>query len=263
MHLKSISYIKISSFKQEIGVNLLDKLDIETTLIRHKGWEDVKQSLSVIYPPPAGAVISPEDRKPAKITLYPIQALNIPSNWRSDMISPLKTTKGIVMSICSRFHAFVLMLGLILTSATNTAFSDPTNEPEFEKILIPLSSSPEFTFTVPMKSRVSFFLPTSKNTKGDFNSAAQITISDYGCALGHQVSVTYDKTNKEILTAYFPKEIPWGTTYKLAVSRDIKTHGITLVLNGETIIIQPYKKAKFIYLPNNPKTITLLNIEQH
>ncbi len=167
------------------------------------------------------------------------------------------------MPTCYCLHAFILTVGLVFATAANNAFSALPNEPEFEKILIPISSAPEFTFTVPMESRVSFYLPTSKNTKDDFSSAAQMIISDQGCASGHQVSITYDKTSNEILTAYFPKEIPWGTTYKLAISRDAKTNTVTFVLNGETLSINPLKKAKFIYLVNNPKAITIINTEQH
>ena len=163
----------------------------------------------------------------------------------------------------ARFKILVLTSSLAFASATPSAFGAASDEPKFEKILIPLSHAPEFTFTVATNYRVSFFLPTSKNTKNDFSSAARLTISDQDCALGHQVSITYDKTSTEILTAYFPKEIPWGTTYKLAVSADIKTNTITFVLNGETLSIKPHKKAKFIYLLNNPKAITILNTEQH
>lgn len=167
------------------------------------------------------------------------------------------------MPSCTHFKTFILALGLLLSGAANNAFSAQTSEPEFEKILIPLSSAPEFTFTVPMKSRAWFYLPTSKNIKDDFNSAAQMIISDQGCALGHQVSITYEKSSKEILTAYFPKEIPWGATYKLAISRDVKTNTVTFVLNGEILSIKPYKKAKFIYLIKDPEVINILDIKQH
>lgn len=166
------------------------------------------------------------------------------------------------MPSCTHFKTFILALGLLLSGAANNAFSAQTNEPEFEKILIPLSSAPEFTFTVPMKAEVNFFLLTDKSTNTDLNSIAQIIISDKGCALGHQVSVSYKKKSQEILTTYFPKEIPWDAIYKLSVLQDAKTKTLTFNLNGETISVTPHRKAKFIYLVKNPKLINTLNIEQ-
>jgi len=166
------------------------------------------------------------------------------------------------MPSCTHLKTFILTLGLLLAGAANNAFSASSNEPKLEKVVIPLSSSPQFTFTVPMKAEVNFFLLTDKSTNTDLNSIAQIIISDKGCALGHQVSISYKKKSQEILTTYFPKEIPWDATYKLSVRQDAKTKTLTFNLNGETISVTPHRKAKFIYLVKNPELINILNIEQ-
>ncbi len=160
-------------------------------------------------------------------------------------------------------RSLILALGLWLFATAQNTFSATSAESDGEKILIPLTSSPEFTFTLPMKARFNFFLLNNKNTKPDFLPAARITISDQDCATGHQVSVNYDRTSKEILMDYFHSEIPWGSTYKLKISRDLKTDVVTLILNGETLAITPFKKAKFVYLQKTPGTINILNIEQN
>lgn len=179
------------------------------------------------------------------------------------MISSLKMTEGIVMPSCTYFKTFILALGLTFVGIANSTFSAPADESVLEKIIIPISSAPQFTFTMQMKSKIEFSLLTNKNTKDNFNLVGKITVSDQDCALGHQVSVSYDKKSQEILTTYFPKEIPWGTTYTLKVSRDAKANTLTLNLNGDIISVTPYQKAKFIYLIKNPEIINILDIEQH
>jgi hypothetical protein len=176
------------------------------------------------------------------------------------MISPLKPTEGNLMTTHNRFKVLSAMLGLVIAIATQNAFC-ASEEPPLEKITIPLSSETEFTFAMPMKSRTNLFLLRSKNKEARNSFIGKITITDEGCSLGHQVSIAYEKTRNEILTVYFPKEIPWGTTYKLRVRRDAKT--LTVNLNGETISVTPYQKTKFIHFINNPEIINILNFEQN
>lgn len=164
------------------------------------------------------------------------------------------------MPSCTYFKTFSVVLGLVLSITTQNAFCAADKEPAPEKITIPLSSEPEFTFTVPMEYRVNLFLLRTKN-EAKSSSIGRITITDEGCTSGHQVSITYEKKPNEYLTVYFPKEIPWGTTYKLRISRDSKT--LTFDLNGETISVTPYHYAKFIHFLNNPEFIRIINIEQH
>jgi len=152
------------------------------------------------------------------------------------------------------------MLGLLLVIATQHTFCSSGTEPALEKITIPLSTEPEFTFTMPMKSRVNLFLLRNKNIEAKNSFIGRITITDENCASGHQVSITYEKKPDEYLTAYFPKEIPWDKTYKLKISRDSKT--LKFDLNGETISVTPYHYAKVIHFLNNPEFIRIINIEQ-
>jgi|GEM_PF-3118950 len=160
-----------------------------------------------------------------------------------------------------RFKTLSAIPGLVLAIAAPHAFCASDKEPAAEKITIPLSREAEITFTVPMNSRANLFLLRSKNKEARNSLVGQITISDQGCALGHQVSITYEKTRNDILTVYFPKEIPWGTTYTLRASRDGEE--LTFNLNGETISVTPHQKAKFMQVTKDPKSITILNTEQH
>jgi len=155
----------------------------------------------------------------------------------------------------------MLMLCLLLSGAANSAFS-ASKDPE--RILLSLSDEPEFTFTMPIKSSVRFsLLTTGRSAETREHLMGSITISDQDCALGHQVSIRYEKKRDEILTTYFSKEIPWGTTYTLKVSRDAKTDAITVNLNGEIISVKTYEKVKFISLVKNPSDINILNIKKN
>jgi hypothetical protein len=159
-----------------------------------------------------------------------------------------------------RFNPLSAMFGLAISLIIQTAFG-ASKEPQLEKLTIPISSEAELTFTMPMKSRANLNLLRSDNKKARDIIVGRITITDEGCALGHQVSIYYEKKPNEYLTVYFPKEIPWDTTYKLRVSRNAEE--LTINLNGETISVTPLQKAKFIQVTKDPKSINILNTEQH
>ena len=160
------------------------------------------------------------------------------------------------------FKTFMLVLGFVFIGIANSAFSASSNEPE--KILLSLSDEPEVTFTMPMKSTATFFLLTnSKTSDAKIKSIGQIIISDKDCSLGHQASIFHEKKRDEILAKYFPKEIPWGTTYKLKVSRDAKTDELIVNLNGDITPVKTYSKIKFIYLAENSSGIKILKIEKN
>ena len=157
--------------------------------------------------------------------------------------------------------SFSAMFCLAIAMTIQAAFGAPDKEPVPEMLTIPLSSEAELTFTMPMKARAHLFLLRSKNKNARNNFVGRITITDEGCATGHQVSISYEKTRDEILTVYFPKEIPWDKTYNLRVRHN--GDELTLSLNGETISVTPLQKAKFIQLTNDPKSINILSTEQH
>ena len=165
------------------------------------------------------------------------------------------------MLILSRPIIVISTLCLIFIGNTANAVTSPSDDKEPERIIIPLANAPKFTFTVPMGSTVNFFLLKTPK-KGDIKDyVGRITISDKGCSVGHQVSINYENKPNEFLTNYFPREIPWDTVYKLSLSQDLKT--MTIDKNGEVISITPYHHAKFIQVINDPKTINILNTEQH
>lgn len=158
-------------------------------------------------------------------------------------------------------RALMVTLAFSFVGATNQAYGNPSINPKAESIFFRVSDSPQVAFTIPIKSSVQITLRTNKNAKSDSNIVARIRISDQGCDTGHQASIIYKKNKTDFMTAYFPKEIPWGATYKLSVIRNSETKEVTAVINDQSISIVPTKHAIFMQIEPTPDGITLVNTD--
>lgn len=155
-------------------------------------------------------------------------------------------------------HSSRLFLAALLAIIAQGSYAAQKNE---KPQIISLADSPKITFSIPAGSRATFTFLPSRYTENYAQLLGNLLLKDEDCNTGHQGVITYRKTDRENLFAYFAKEIPWGSTATLTINRDNKTNELSLTLNDETLKIQPKGRINFMKIESVPQPLKIDAIE--
>jgi len=148
-----------------------------------------------------------------------------------------------------RFIKFLIISFCLLIIGCSTVHKQSLEDTR--KPVSVLLSPTQFTFSIPRGDEVSLQLLSNRDPDVFNSYIGNIYFNDNNCTFGHQVSISYQLNERENLTFYFSKEIPWATSHTLTLNWDDLKKELIVQLNDQITTIKPNRRIRYLAIQHD------------